>query len=35
MTSVVLAGGKSLRLGRNKYLEVIGGRSLSSGSLTA
>ncbi len=28
MTSVVLAGGKSLRLGRNKYLEVIGGRSL-------
>jgi molybdopterin-guanine dinucleotide biosynthesis protein A len=28
MTSIVLAGGKSLRLGRNKYLEVIGGRSL-------
>jgi molybdopterin-guanine dinucleotide biosynthesis protein A len=28
VTSIVLAGGKSLRLGRNKYLEVIGGKSL-------
>ncbi len=28
VTSIVLAGGKSLRLGRSKALEVIGGRSL-------
>ena len=28
MTSIVLAGGKSLRLGRNKALEKIGGRLL-------
>ena len=28
VTSTVLAGGKSLRLGRSKALEVIGGRSL-------
>jgi len=28
MTSIVLAGGKSLRLGREKALEEIGGRSL-------
>ena len=28
MTSIVLAGGKSLRFGREKALEVIGGRSL-------
>jgi molybdopterin-guanine dinucleotide biosynthesis protein A len=28
MTSIVLAGGKSLRLGRNKYLETIGDKSL-------
>jgi molybdopterin-guanine dinucleotide biosynthesis protein A len=28
MTSIVLAGGKSLRLGRNKALEEIGGQSL-------
>jgi len=28
MTSIVLAGGKSLRLGRNKALEEIGGRRL-------
>ncbi|HEX74490.1 MAG TPA: molybdenum cofactor guanylyltransferase [Dehalococcoidia bacterium] len=28
ITSIVLAGGKSLRLGRNKYLETINGQSL-------
>jgi molybdopterin-guanine dinucleotide biosynthesis protein A len=28
MTSIILAGGKSLRLGRNKALQVIGGKSL-------
>ena len=28
MTAIVLAGGKSLRLGRSKALEVIGGKSL-------
>jgi len=28
MTSIILAGGKSLRLGRSKSLENIGGRSL-------
>jgi molybdopterin-guanine dinucleotide biosynthesis protein A len=28
MTSIILAGGKSLRLGRNKSLENIGGKSL-------
>ena len=28
LTSIVLAGGKNLRLGRNKALEPIGGRSL-------
>lgn len=28
MTSIVLAGGKSSRLGRNKALQVIGGKSL-------
>jgi molybdopterin-guanine dinucleotide biosynthesis protein A len=28
MTSIVLAGGKSLRLGRSKYLETINGKSL-------
>ena len=28
MTSIVLAGGKSMRLGRDKALEEIGGRSL-------
>ena len=28
MTSIILAGGKSFRLRRNKALEVIGGRSL-------
>jgi molybdopterin-guanine dinucleotide biosynthesis protein A len=28
MTSIVLAGGKSLRLGRNKALEEVGGQSL-------
>ena len=28
MTSIVLAGGKSLRLGRSKFLETIGGKSL-------
>jgi molybdopterin-guanine dinucleotide biosynthesis protein A len=28
MTSIVLAGGKSLRLGRSKLLETIGGKSL-------
>jgi molybdopterin-guanine dinucleotide biosynthesis protein A len=28
MTSIVLAGGKSIRLGRDKALETIGGRSL-------
>lgn len=28
MTSIVLAGGRSLRLGRNKSLETIGGKSL-------
>jgi molybdopterin-guanine dinucleotide biosynthesis protein A len=28
MTSVILAGGKSSRLGRNKALQVIGGKSL-------
>jgi len=28
VTSIVLAGGKSLRLGRNKVLETIGGKSL-------
>ncbi len=28
MTSIVLAGGKSIRLGRDKALEEIGGRSL-------
>jgi molybdopterin-guanine dinucleotide biosynthesis protein A len=28
MTSIVLAGGKSLRLGRNKALEEIGGQTL-------
>jgi molybdopterin-guanine dinucleotide biosynthesis protein A len=29
MTSIILAGGKSLRLGRNKSLENIGGKSLT------
>jgi molybdopterin-guanine dinucleotide biosynthesis protein A len=28
MTSIILAGGKSLRLGRNKSLETIGGKNL-------
>ena len=28
MTAIVLAGGKNLRLGRSKALEVIGGKSL-------
>lgn len=28
MTSIILAGGKSSRLGRNKALQVIGGKSL-------
>jgi len=28
MTSIILAGGKSLRLGRSKFLEIIGGKSL-------
>ena len=28
VTSIVLAGGKNLRLGRNKALEIIGGKSL-------
>jgi molybdopterin-guanine dinucleotide biosynthesis protein A len=28
MTSIILAGGKSLRLGRSKFLETIGGKSL-------
>lgn len=28
VTSIILAGGKNLRLGRNKALEIIGGRSL-------
>jgi molybdopterin-guanine dinucleotide biosynthesis protein A len=28
MTSIILAGGKSLRLGRSKALQVIGGKSL-------
>ena len=28
MTSIILAGGKSSRLGRNKALQVIDGRSL-------
>jgi molybdopterin-guanine dinucleotide biosynthesis protein A len=28
VTSIVLAGGKNLRLGRNKALETIGGKSL-------
>ena len=28
MTSIILAGGKSLRLGRNKSLATIGGKSL-------
>lgn len=28
VTSIVLAGGKNLRLGRSKALEVINGRSL-------
>ena len=28
VTSIVLAGGKSLRLGRSKVLETIGGKSL-------
>lgn len=28
VTSIVLAGGKNLRLGRNKALELIGGQSL-------
>jgi len=28
MTSIILAGGKSLRLGRNKFMETIGGKSL-------
>ena len=28
VTSIVLAGGKNLRLGRNKALEVIGGKTL-------
>ena len=28
MTSIILAGGKSSRLGRNKVLEAIGGKSL-------
>jgi molybdopterin-guanine dinucleotide biosynthesis protein A len=28
MTSIILAGGKSSRLGRNKVLETIGGKSL-------
>jgi molybdopterin-guanine dinucleotide biosynthesis protein A len=28
MTSIILAGGKSLRLGRSKTLQIIGGKSL-------
>jgi len=28
MTSIILAGGKSSRLGRSKFLETIGGKSL-------
>jgi len=28
MTSIILAGGKSSRLGRNKALQVVGGKSL-------
>lgn len=28
MTAIVLAGGKNLRLGRNKALEIVGGKSL-------
>ena len=28
MTSIILAGGKSSRLGRNKVLEAVGGKSL-------
>ena len=28
MTAIVLAGGKNLRLGRSKVLEVVGGKSL-------
>jgi molybdopterin-guanine dinucleotide biosynthesis protein A len=28
MTSIVLAGGRSLRLGRNKILETLGGKAL-------
>jgi len=28
MTSIVLAGGRSLRLGRNKILETLGGKTL-------
>jgi len=28
MTSIILAGGKSLRLGRSKFLETIGAKSL-------
>jgi molybdopterin-guanine dinucleotide biosynthesis protein A len=28
MTSIILAGGRSSRLGRNKALQIIGGRSL-------
>ena len=28
MTTIILAGGKNLRLGRNKPLETIGGKSL-------
>jgi molybdopterin-guanine dinucleotide biosynthesis protein A len=28
MTSIILAGGKSLRFGRSKFLETIGGKSL-------
>jgi molybdopterin-guanine dinucleotide biosynthesis protein A len=28
MTSIILAGGKSVRLGRSKFLETIGGKSL-------
>ncbi len=28
VTAIILAGGKNIRLGRNKTLEIIGGRSL-------
>lgn len=31
VTSIVLAGGKNLRLGRTKYQEIIGGKSLIQG----